>query len=61
MEGIHGSWAQRQNFAIQGGGIEIHWADLDEDISIEGIIAGRPSKESAKSLKRWLSLKNGAE
>lgn len=32
----------------------IHWLDLDEDISVEGIIAGRRSGESQRSLQRWL-------
>ena len=28
--------------------------DLDEDLSVSGILAGRRSGESQKSLKRWL-------
>ena len=32
----------------------IHWEDLDEDISVEGLIAGRPSGESQESFKKWL-------
>jgi hypothetical protein len=51
---FHGSPSERKNFVIEGGGHGIHWPELDEDISIEGMIAGRPSQESAKSLKRWL-------
>jgi hypothetical protein len=37
-----------------GRGEGIHWPDLDEDISIEGLIFGRPSGESQQSFKRWL-------
>ncbi|MCW5863395.1 MAG: DUF2442 domain-containing protein [Anaerolineae bacterium] len=35
----------------------IHWPDLDEDISVEGIIAGRRSGESQRSLQRWLEAR----
>ena len=31
----------------------IHWPDLDEDIGIEGLLAGRKSDETAESLGRW--------
>ena len=37
-----------------GKGQGIHWDDLDEDISVEGLLAGRHSGESQRSLKRWL-------
>ena len=39
------------------GGQGIHWPDLDEDISVEGLLAGRPSGESQESFRRWLSVK----
>ena len=32
----------------------IHWPDLDEDISVEGLLRGEQSGESPASLKRWL-------
>jgi toxin ParE1/3/4 len=32
----------------------LHWPDLDEDVSVEALVAGRPSAESAAPLKRWL-------
>ena len=51
---LHGTDAERSNFRFIGGGEGIHWPDLDEDISIEGIVAGRPSGESQCSLQRWL-------
>jgi hypothetical protein len=38
---------------------EIHWDDIDEDISIEGHLAGLPSGESQKSLKKWLAKRSG--
>jgi hypothetical protein len=52
---VHGSPSERNHWALIGGGIGIHWPDLDEDISIEGLIAGRRSGESQKSFKRFLA------
>lgn len=51
---FHGSAAERAHSRLIGGGEGIHWPDLDEDISIEGLLAGRPSGESPNSLQRWL-------
>jgi hypothetical protein len=39
---------------LTGRGEGIHWPVLDEDISIEGLLAGRRSRESKESLRRWL-------
>ena len=50
----HGTTAERQNWRMIGDGMGIHWPDLDEDISIEGLILGRRSGESQRSLNRWL-------
>ncbi|MBL0173836.1 MAG: DUF2442 domain-containing protein [Ignavibacteria bacterium] len=36
---------------IIGRGIGMHWKDLDEDISVEGLLAGTPSGESQESLR----------
>ena len=46
--------AERTNFKLIGNGEGIHWPVLDEDISIENMLLGRPSGESAASLRRWL-------
>jgi hypothetical protein len=51
---LHGTVAERNNWRLIGGGQGIHWPDLDEDISVENLLAGRPSVESQRSLKRWL-------
>jgi len=40
---FHGSLAQRQNWQISGGGYGIHWPDLDEDLSTEGLLRGAPA------------------
>lgn len=31
--------AQRSNWRLTGGGVGIHWPDVDEDISVEGLLA----------------------
>jgi Protein of unknown function (DUF2442) len=51
---IHGSPAERGKWRLIGDGEGIHWSDLDEDISVEGVLAGKPSGESPKSFQRWL-------
>jgi len=33
--------AQRSNWRLIGGGVGIHWPDVDEDISVEGLLAAR--------------------
>jgi hypothetical protein len=52
---LHGTPAERSNFRLVGNGSGIHWPDLDEDISIEGLLAGRRSGETQTSLRRWLA------
>ncbi len=34
---------QRKNWKIAGGGYGIHWPDLDEDLSTEGLLRGAPA------------------
>ena len=51
---LHGAPAERGRWRLIGAGEGVHWPDLDEDISVEGLLAGRPSGESQRSLKRWL-------
>ena len=38
---LHATKKQRENFELIGKGIGIHWKDLDEDLSAEGILLGR--------------------
>jgi len=42
---------QRRNFEIIGDGLGIHWPDLDEDISIEGMLYGSPARRTNPSVK----------
>jgi hypothetical protein len=50
----HGTPAERSNWRLLGRGEGIHWPDLDEDISVAGLLAGRHSGETQSSLQRWL-------
>ena len=34
------SQQQRERYEIAGGGISLHWPDLDEDLSVAGLLAG---------------------
>ena len=45
---------ERNSWRLVGNGVGIHWEAIDEDISAEGLIAGRPSGESQASFKKWL-------
>jgi hypothetical protein len=50
---LHGTPVEREDYELIGDGEGIHWPELDEDISVEGLIVGRPSAESAASLAKW--------
>jgi hypothetical protein len=50
----HGAAEERAHYQISGAGYGIHWPDLDEDISVEGLLLGRKSMESPASFARWL-------
>ena len=40
---FHATAEQRRNWKIAGGGYGIHWPDIDEDISTEGLLRGAPA------------------
>ena len=52
---LHASSAERRKWQLIARGEGIHWPDVDEDISVASLIAGRPSNENAASLQRWLA------
>lgn len=53
----HGNAIERGHWRLIGRGEGIHWPDLDEDISVDGLLAGQPSGESQRSLARWLAAR----
>ena len=54
---LHGSPAERAHHRFIGGGEGTHWPDLDEDVSVENMLAGRVSGEGSKSFQRWLEAR----
>jgi hypothetical protein len=42
---LHARKEQRNNWKIAGAGYGIHWPDLDEDLSTEGLLRGAPAPE----------------
>ena len=55
---VHAEQSERENWRFTGNGEGMHWPDLDEDISIEAIVFGVPSRESSQSLRNWLERRN---
>lgn len=51
---LHAAPKERNNWRLIGKGRGIHWVELDEDISVEGLLAGKSSGESQASFKKWL-------
>ena len=43
---LHGSREQRNSFELIGEGEGVHWEDLDEDISVAGLLRGVRASQS---------------
>ncbi|HSO84827.1 DUF2442 domain-containing protein [Thiocapsa sp.] len=56
---VHATPKERMRWSLIGNGQGIHWEDIDEDVSVGGLLAGQPSGESQTSLRRWLSRRAG--
>src|SRR5712692_4348240 len=56
----HGTVEERSRFEIFGDGAYIHWPDLDEDLTVVGLLEGKRSGESPMSLKKWLATRRPA-
>jgi hypothetical protein len=52
----HGTPVERGNVEI--GPFGLHWPDLDEDISIKGLLLGHKSGETSKSFQKWLDYRS---
>ena len=57
---VYATPAERKSWRLIGRGHGIHWTKLDEDISVEGLLAGKPSGESQASFKKWLSARRSS-
>jgi hypothetical protein len=45
---LHASPAQRSNWQLLGDGEGIHWPDVDEDLSVAGILRGTPAPQKSR-------------
>ena len=43
---------QRQNWKVSGAGYGIHWPDVDEDLSTEGLLRGAPAAPEPARARR---------
>jgi Protein of unknown function (DUF2442) len=56
---LHATPAQRQHFEFLGDGEGFHWPDVDEDLSVAGLLRGTPAPQSravekrSGSISRW--------
>ena len=48
---LHATPAQRANWKIVGAGYGIHWPDVDEDLSAEGLLRGAPAPRATVSAR----------
>jgi len=55
---LYATKEERNHWQLIGDGEGIHWEDLDEDISVQHLLAGITSGESQKSLRRWLAARS---
>ena len=58
---VHGKPGERSNGRLVGQGVGINLPALDEDISVENLLAGQASGESQRSLKKWLSQRASSD
>ncbi len=54
---VYSTPEERNNWRLIGQGHGIHWEEIDEDISVEGLLTGKPSGESQASFKKWLQAR----
>ena len=45
---LHATTEQRQNWKLAGGGFGIHWPDIDEDLSVDGLLRGAPASRQSR-------------
>ncbi len=51
----HSTTEERSSWEIGPDGSGIHWPDIDEDISVHALLAGKKSRESKTSLEQWFA------
>jgi Protein of unknown function (DUF2442) len=56
----NGTSEECANWRFIGNGDGIHWPDLDEDVSVASLLAGRRSGEGQASLRNWLKKRKSS-
>jgi len=56
---LHATPRERADWRVIANGAGVRWESIDEDISVEALLAGRSSGESQQSLKEWLKRRSG--
>ena len=54
---LHASARERSQWRLVGDGAGLHWPGIEEDISLQSLLAGRRSMESEKSFAKWLAAR----
>ena len=54
---LHSTAKEKAHWRLIGKGHGIHWEAIDEDVSVENLLAGKPSGESQTSFKKWLKVR----
>ena len=54
---LHANAKERGDWRVIGQGHGLHWESIDEDVSVENLLAGHPSGESQQSFERWLATR----
>ena len=44
---LHATSEQRSNWRVAGAGYGIHWPDIDEDLTTQGLLQGAPAPRGA--------------
>ena len=47
---LHATAEQRKHWELAGAGFGIHWPELDEDLSSEGLLRGAPASRQPAAL-----------
>ncbi|MDE3091193.1 MAG: DUF2442 domain-containing protein [Chloroflexota bacterium] len=57
---LHATPEQRAHWRIAGGGYGIHWRDVDEDLSTEGLLRGAPAPYGSEQIAMPVSAQQKA-
>jgi hypothetical protein len=57
----HGTTKERKNVELLEDGAYLHWPELDEDLTIAGVLDGKRSRESPASLRKWLAQRKSQD